>query len=349
MGWRSSVEDSYTSFLKTNADFVSTYDTVYGIDYDWWSDIPDNGKIVGAFLDTVGTCSGLSHIDLMAHSEGVPVTLSALTNSAIAKVSAAHFIAVAGPILGTPIADTFTDQLGTGRYALLTGLLDIKASTMVFPPATPGGILDILNDPFAQDLATDSSGNTNLATIRSSWLTDPILSQIPIVMVGGTGSGDGLGFICHNCFGIFIGTPFDGIVGLDSAFGAGFDLPLYRIPAFPLFHTSMIGGTTAAAAVTSDIELQLSNPFPPKLTISTSSPSASCQDGRWCFGPPGTVFVFTASGLPASSSTLDIYIQDPTGTEDAPISVAWLSDGTLELDRSYTHLKSIWDIWNLAV
>jgi N-acetylneuraminic acid mutarotase len=328
-GMASSVEGSYSDFLKENTDFASNYDTVYGIDYDWWNSVPDNGKIVGAFLDTVGTCSGLSHIDLMAHSEGVPVTLSALTNSAIAKVSAAHLIAVAGPILGTPIANTFTDQLGTGRYGLLTALLDINASTMVFPPATPSGILDILNDPFAQDLATDSSGDTNLATVRGSWLTDPILSQIPIVMVGGTGSGDGLKFICQNCFGIFKGTPFDGIVGLDSAFGAGLDLPLYRIPAFPLFHTKMIGDTAAADAVTSDITLQLSKSAPSKLTVSTSSPSASCQDSHSCFGPPGTAFTFTASDLPASSSTLDIYIQDPTGTEDAPISVASLSDGTL--------------------
>jgi hypothetical protein len=332
-GMLSSVEGSFTNLLGTTT-FLSSqgYEAVYGIDYDWWNGLQDNGKTVGAYLDKIATCSQGAQIDVLAHSEGVPVTLSALTYSSAAKMSIAHFIAIAGPILGTPAANSTTEQLGTGRYALLTAASSFPFQQMVFPPVSPGGLLDVLNDQFAADLATGTSGSGVLDSIRSTWLSDPILSQLPMVMVGGTfpdpeiaGEYIPLGPCITGCFGDFTQEPFDGIVGLDSVFGEGLDLQLYRIPALPLFHTDLVDNQ----GVIESLELQLKNISPPRLVTATSSSSASCQDRHWCFGPPGSTFTFTASGLTPSSSRLSIYVQDPTGTQDAPTSVASLSDGTL--------------------
>ena len=251
----------------------------------------------------------------------------------MAKASIGHVIAIAGPILGTPIANSVTQQLGTGRYALLTVASALPFQQMVFPPVTPNGLLDVLNDQFAKDLATDASGSGELASIRSAWLSDPILSQLPVITVGGTfpdpqiaGEYIPLGPCITGCFGDFPQEPFDGIVGLDSAFGQGLDYQLYRIPALPLFHTDMVDN----AGVLESLELQLKQKTSllPKLTISTSSVLASCQDSHWCSGPPGSEFTFTGSGFTQNSSQLSIYVQDVTGTQDVPISATALPDGT---------------------
>ena len=334
-GMLSSVEGSYETMLQQSSLETSVpYGVVYGIDYDWWDGLQANGQMVAAYLDTIAACEQGSPIDILAHSEGVPVTLSALAQDEAAKVAVKDVIAVAGPILGTPIANTFTESLGSGRYALLTVAANWPQQEMVFPPATPGGILDLLQDQFATDLATDSSGSNELATIRQAWQTDPVLSEIPIIMAGGTSPKyPWLQWLCKNCLGIFTDTPFDGVVGLDSAFGAGLDLPLYRIPALPDFHTDLVNDTSLTGSqsppILGSLALQLTTQQPPQMSITTSSPSALCHDSRSCSGPPGSLFTFTLSGVTNNSSALSIYVQDPTGTQDTPISVTALPDGTL--------------------
>jgi hypothetical protein len=344
-GMLSSVNGSYAAFLNENADFAKSYDAVYGIDYDWWNGLDDNGVYVGTLLDQIAACSGISNIDLMAHSEGVPVTLSALTKSSTAKFQATHLIEVAGPILGTPVANVISDPVHSDRYALLTVAANYPWGAMVSPPASFSGPEELFNSQFAIDLATNS---TALSAIQAAWLKDPVLLQLPIVMVGGTSPGLFLQAVCTGCFNIFTQTPFDGVVGLDSAFGQGLDLPLYRIPAFPLFHTDMIGNTSNADAVTTSIKLQLANMTPPKLTIATPSTSAAgCQDSHWCFGPPGTVFSFEASGLSATSNKLALYIQDPTGNQSGPLPVTPLGDGTVAWTdtTSTTKTTGIYGLW----
>jgi hypothetical protein len=333
-GMLSSVEGSYTNMLATS-NFISSghYGSIFGIDYDWWNGLQQNGKttVVAGYLDQVAACSPGVPIDILAHSEGVPVTISALTQDTAAKSSVQHFIAVAGPILGTPLANVVAGPLGTGRYTLLTAIGNFPPLQMVFPPASPGGLLDLLNDQFAKDLATDSSGSGVLAGMRNLWIHDPVLSQLPIVMVGGTfpdpkvaGLYIPLGPCITNCFGDFQQEPFDGVVGLDSAFGAGLDIPLYRIPARPLFHTEMVGNI----GVLEDIERQLNDSQPPKLEIASSSTDALCVDSHFCSGPPGSVFTFTGSRF-TPGKPLSIYVQDPTGTEDTPSVVNAQADGTL--------------------
>ena len=53
------------------------YQSVLGFDYDWTQAINTSGTQLATFLNTVGLCPGLS-IDIEAHSEGVPVSMSAL-------------------------------------------------------------------------------------------------------------------------------------------------------------------------------------------------------------------------------------------------------------------------------
>jgi uncharacterized repeat protein (TIGR03803 family) len=331
-GMLSSVEASYSSMLKSTSLISSVpYGAVYGIDYDWWDGLQSNGKTVSGLLDTVSTCEKGNPIDVLAHSEGVPVTFSALAQDTTAKPSIRNLIEVAGPILGTPMANTFRESLGTARYGLLTVIANWPNLDMVFPPPTPGGILDLLQAQFATDLATDSSGSSELANIRGLWEDDSFLSRLPVIMSGGTSPKfPELQFLCTGCLGIFESTPFDGVVGLDSAFGEGLDLLLFRIPALPDFHTDLVtdprltGNQTAFGS----LSLQLTTPEIPKLIITSSSNSASCHDSHWCSGLPGSVFTFTATNITKGTSKLQIYVQDPTGTQDPVTTVAALPDGT---------------------
>ena len=351
-GMLSSVEGSYTSMLGTT-DFLSkgNYGPVFGIDYDWWNGLQQNGKTLAGYLDQVVACAPGVPIDILAHSEGVPVTISALTLDTVAKSSVQHFIAIAGPILGTPLANAVTGPLGTGRYALLTAIGNFPFLQMVFPPASPGGLLDLLNDQFAKDLATDSTGSGVLDGIRNLWIQDPVLSKLPIVMVGGTfpdplfaGEYIPLGACINNCFGSFTHEPFDGVVGLDSAFGQGLDLPLYRVPAEPLFHTAMVDNP----GILSSLELQLNNSQPPKLEISTTASNTSClSDGHSCSGSPGSVFTFKGSGFTPGRPILGIYVQDPTGTQVAPVSATAQSDGTFTWNDATlsTKVPGTYGVW----
>jgi hypothetical protein len=313
-GMLSSVEGAYSSMLSL-PEFLSGvhYNQIFGVDYDWWNGIESNGQLLGTYFTTIATCAGGNSIDIMAHSEGVPVSMSAVAQSPSMEASLRHFITIAGPILGTPEANVFPGLQGSQRLALATALVDFLPGRMVYPPASIQGITDLTNSQFAIDLETDNSGDDVLSGIRNSWLTDPNLSQLPVIAVGGTAPGPILAACLTNCFGIFQSEPFDGVVGLDSAFAAGLDLSLYRLPAFALFHTSMVGNPDVVA----ELESQLGNTSPPILTVLTSSPSASCADNRSCVGPPGSIFTFSATGYKANTA-VNLYIQDPTGTQDAP-------------------------------
>lgn len=326
-GMLSSVEGSYTEMVASTTFLAQAgYGQVFGINYDWWNGISQNGSVVASHLTTILNCPGIQSVDIMAHSEGVPVSLSALIQPGVNKAAIRHLIVAAGPILGTPIANTFNGSLGVrSRYALLTVVANFPFSQMVFPPASFGGLVSLLNSEFAVDLATDALGSNALSQIRSAWVSDSILSKLPVIMVGGTlsnpvfaGFAIPLGPCLNTCFGLFSNEPFDGVVGLDSALGAGVDLTFYRIPSVPLFHTDIVGNPGALIAIAS----QLNSVSPPVLQVSSFSPSSSCTSNqRSCSGPPGAVFSFRATGL-APNTAVQMYIQDPTGTQDPPLNLS---------------------------
>ncbi len=325
-GMLSSVEGSFNDMLSQSTFLAQAgYGAVFGIDYDWWNGIAQSGQYVASQLSQIAVCAKGDPIDIMAHSEGVPVSMSALAEPSLNSTAFQHLIAVAGPILGTPVANVAGNDLGTGREELLTVLGNFPASEMVFPPASVGGLTGLLNAQFMTDLETNGVGSNALTKIQNSWQSSP-LSNLPVVLAVGTnpdptisGFAIPLGECLKSCFEVFANEPFDGIVGLDSSFAAGLHSTLYRLPSFPLFHTGLVGNT----AVLVDVGIQLnklSSNSLPSLTISTTSTSASCAANHFCSGPPGSVFSFAGAGF-AADSQMYIYVQDPTGTQDPPIPV----------------------------
>src|ERR1035437_7853796 len=63
---------------------------------------------LAAFLNKLAQCPGVS-LDIEAHSEGVPVSLSALIEATTTtRQSISRVIAIGGPIMGTPMANDST-------------------------------------------------------------------------------------------------------------------------------------------------------------------------------------------------------------------------------------------------
>jgi len=364
-GMLSSVEGSFKQTLPDGTNgilgskLIDNYDVVFGFDYDWSNGIADSGGKLADALDLLASCSAGNPIDIMAHSEGVPVSLFGVTQAAPATQPAiGHVISVAGPTLGTPVANVFAGVDGPGRFALLTILASFPPLQSVPPTCELKSILRFLDCQFAKDLATDSSGSNTLTQLRTNLVNDSALSKLDLIMVGGTNPdimlnniSVPLDILCRNCFGIFQNEPFDGIVGLDSAFGAGLDFSLYRIPSFPLSHIDLVNNVTKTSnepisSVVDAVVSQLTSSLPPALSVSAASPPASCEDNRFCSGPGGSVLALVARGF-SPNRQVQIYTQDPTGTQDDPISIQTDSSGAVTWTAAIpcSTANGIYGIW----
>ena len=126
------------------------YDAVVGFNYDWQhQSIDDAGQQLASFLDQLSQCNGgVGQIDVEAHSEGVPVTISAGGPAKTAKIS--NFVSFGGPILRTPVA--------SNAQNFVTGFVN-----------TPGfdagaSFLHDIETPFLTELAP---GNSQFAADRA--------------------------------------------------------------------------------------------------------------------------------------------------------------------------------------
>lgn len=346
-GMWSSVNETY-SHLLTDKRIVNAgdYDEVFGFNYEWWNGILSNGALLATDLDKIVNCSNGKPIDILAHSEGVPVSMVAIEHVQDSQQFLKNLIAVGGPAMGTPIANVFTDQLGSGRYALLTSLANWPFKEAVMPPPSFGGLSDLLNAQFAADLATDQSSSGILDGVRKGLFERNSLLNLRIISIAG--SYPALGPIpasiwdplCRGCFRVFQTEPFDGIIGLDSAFildnkeknafEQGTDIPqVFPLPVFGLSHTDLTNFQSHPDEL-AELEIQLKSPHPPELMILASAP-VTCSSTRYCDGPVGSVFTLLAQGLSPNSS-VQIYKQDPTGTQDPPINVETDDSGFLRWD-----------------
>jgi hypothetical protein len=313
-GMASSVEGSFTDMFS-NSNFLGNsyvkYDAVYGFDYDWWNGITQNGTTLSTFLAKIASCAGGNPIDVIAHSEGVPVSLAALTAGSFPSVR--HLIALGGPMLGTPIASVVENEEGvSGRFVLATVLANMS-SQMVQPP----GALDLLNAQFAQDLEPNSIALNQIKT----QLSNAPPAQLQIIAIAGTDPGI-LGFLGSTCCDVFQNQPFDGIVGEDSAWGTG--LSLANVPyrnAFFLFHTDLTN-TAKNPDVLAAIEPQLYIPAAPvtgpTAHFTMSSQGSTAYDGG------------TLNLIAPSSGNVSVALSSTSTQGTAAItSYSWTSGGNV--------------------
>lgn len=368
-GMLSSVEASYKEVLTDpNGLFQEeNYGLAVGFDYDWSNGLQVSGSSLATSLEQVAACSPGQPIDIMAHSEGVPVVLTALedlaSGSSTAISAVRNLVLVAGPVLGTPIADDFEFQGNWVKVGLVTLFANIPSplQEIVLPQNISQGWPAVLGDDFAKDLQTDGRGTSELAEIRDKL---SLLSHLNVILVGGANSKLlvnaplvtrlPMDTICQGCLGIFQNDQFDGIVGLDSAFWEGIDFKIYRVPAFKqLSHTELVNNTqpiggetyTVNEAVSSQLNA-LNNGRAPTLKISSTSASAWCPDERACLGSSGTAFVFTATGFTPNTS-INVYKQEPMGVEDDPAVAPVDSNGIVTWQDQIPSSKALgaYGVW----
>ena len=310
----SSVAQTYPTSDSTiqNIKMSGGYNSVVGYDYDWTNAIDTSGAYVAAFLNTLAQCSGVASIDIEAHSEGVAVALSALTDvSASTRQKMPRVIAVAGPIMGTPMANT----------ADLAGYLASQPGAVVAFGLASRGLAYVLSQPFVADLVVSVPGdNSKLDIIRRTVSPYSVGNAPQIFAVAGDDPGSMQVFADMMALN---GVNFsDGFIPLASALAFqnnSSNLPVlkvYPLPPFPGNHIQLIGnsssvGPSVANAVGAQINTSAASP-----ALSLSS-APICTNNIVCSGTAGTYFSLGGSGL-TNNDNYALYQQDDTGNVSSP-------------------------------
>lgn len=308
-GMMSCVETTYSDdTLKTLAPH---YDVIVGFDYDWTQHLTDSGALLEAFLEKIAQSNPAS-IDIIAHSEGVPVSLYAASQTPDrAKIS--NFFGLAGPILGTPIAneqDYFVDQAINSNYKLSVDSCPASADLHLKTVTNA-----LLQSPFIQDLQPQSDAlKTMLPAVRINFGN----TNARIFVAGGENQELALGelYRLQTPFGV---TPNDGVIGLDSALAYNAGFTVHPFPPFTtLNHTQLPNDP----GVLGDIVAQLAHGNSPQLTCLSASSN--------CAGAPDSAFTFSGTGFTNSATNVLVYSQDQTGKVALlPTPGLQLSSGTM--------------------
>ena len=303
-GMGSAVEKAYPSSSSCAGDIQSkgNYDQVLGFDYDWTQDINDSGSKFAMFLNSFSTSCPNTDFDIEAHSEGVPVTLSAAGLATSAQAHIKTVVSLGGPILGTPVANT--------AQSIDTGLLNEQDGT----PLGQGNLGSALFGAFAGGLLSNSS---ELATIRQNFATAPGLKNTNVLEVGGN-KPSGFLFSVADATLFPPNTPNDGIIPLNSALPTGSGLQNEtQLPPFPDNHTALECDPNVQNSVGAQLALQIS---PTSLTFTlpsdgTNPPSQTIQLNNqkaidWVAGIADPSFlgltISPASGVTPSSITVSV-------------------------------------------
>jgi sugar lactone lactonase YvrE len=292
------------------------YDSVVGFNYNWLQSITASGANLATFLNTLTQCPGLT-LDIEAHSEGVPVSMAALSQP---NPQVRRMIFLGGPIMGTQAANDFRILqafiLATSGLSLPTTVLDLAS---------------IRASPFVSDLRTSTRNDgSTLDGIRSALVARSQKNDPQLIVVGGTAQrlvilnqnflGETLTITVNMApFSQLIGTSnFDGIIPLSSALAFDSGLQVY-----PLFFN--VGHTELP---TSNFEMIGQE------AIATRTPSLVCESSAPpnCSGVQQSSFIFTGSEFnfdPASITILSqgsdggIVALPKAGLQDASGNINW--------------------------
>lgn len=315
-GMASSVEDSFDGSVVGEIEKGSSnyYNSVVGFDYNWLQPINQSGAQLASFLNDLSTdCENIASLDIEAHSEGVPVSMSALTQS---SANITHLISIAGPIMGTPLA--------SDGSALKTVVLNLAGLDL---PSGTSSVLDIFTAPFLSDLIP---GSGTLSTIRSGLATRFADNAPQLIITGGdnpitrpsTGTTVWLGFLSP-----VMGSNFDGVVPWTSALSFGSGLNAYPlVDPIQLFiglgHNDLVANFNVQTLIGDQV----------KKGLGVSGPSLSCTGSAPnCEGTQGTTFTFDGQGFSPEPTAVQIFqqnssgdvIQVPAALQDSGGNVTW--------------------------
>ena len=302
------------------------YGLVVGFDYDWTQHLTDSGALLQKFLEQLAK-DGASQIDVVAHSEGVPVSLYAVSQTPAGN-KLKNLVGLGGPVLGTPIAlqdDLLADALISLNY-------DKDLASYTCPASAAFHAMNfeqlLQQAPFGGDLQPKSIAIEQIL----SDVANEVGGGPAITLAGGENPGPlTFVYVQGSPFGT---TPNDGIIGLDSALGYSADFQVHPLPPFsPDFHTDLPSDNS----VLSSIATQLMNePLPALRCLGSLSTCAAAQD---------LSFNFTGTDFGQTASQAQFYSQDSTGAvtrlastnlEDSDGNIAWTMPGTTEPLGTYS-------------
>jgi sugar lactone lactonase YvrE/pimeloyl-ACP methyl ester carboxylesterase len=290
-GLLSSVHNAFPGITAKAIQETGEYDGVVGYNYDWTQGISTSGAQLASFLDALAECHSISRLDIEAHSEGVPVSLSALLQT---KATITKLVSLGGPIMGTPAAND--------PRVFITYL----AGNICVSVAEGLGLLDlILRRPFINDLRMDSPGqpNSTLAGIRSGVADIP--SGPTIVLVAGLAkrlSACGRNFDMSWATSLMGTSNFDGIIPLTSALGFSSKLKVHPLKPFSNSgHQELV----SEAPVQQEVGFQVRAADLPALLCNGS-------DLR-CEGEQNSSFIFQGQGFNSAVANVEILRLNSSG------------------------------------
>ncbi|MBI4481706.1 MAG: IPT/TIG domain-containing protein, partial [Acidobacteria bacterium] len=294
-------------------------DEVIGFNYEWTQDIRESGTQLAQALDRLWEL-GVRNVVLEAHSLGGVVALAAASRTRPDNgIRIERVVTLGSPIMGTPAASVAEHVATTSAW-----------STIFLPPVT--ALVASNFRLFVEHLSVKGDltpGSSVLESVREDFKqTRP---TTPVVVVGGSQSW----FPKKISSWIFREVPDDGIIGLFSSLGVGFDPPagITRLGPYNLMHTQL----ECDPRVVEEVGKKINPPGPPPapiIALSTDVLRFSATEG----GPDPSPQSLTVrnSGPPGSTLNYTILEEADWLGLDGPIRP--LSSGDSE---RYTVLVTI--------
>lgn len=257
-GMASSVDNAWgASAAAIKAE--GKYDQVVGFNYDWTQPINDSGDQLSAFLERLAI-AGVTSVDIEAHSEGGPVSLSGAAMNAVSDhpIEVNNMVLLGSPIMGTPAAAE-----GLAAATLLMGPLAVMGMAPV--AAT---LAELAQRGFAQDLA---SGSEVLRQIRDDFAANRPDTEV-YVAAGKSPKSGWLSWL--------LGGDNDTIIPVDSALGRGWGLDKLHVigdGVFPVSHTQLEAYKPLIDAVAAAVVPHAGIVVSPTSGLTTSESGADAQ------------------------------------------------------------------------
>lgn len=319
-GMASSVSGAYQDCVN---DYKKRYgyDLVVGFNYDWTEGIEESGGAFAAFLKRLQS-RGIQNVDIVSHSEGVPVALSGAGRTDISNIGIGKLVGLGGPVMGTPAA---TEGLLVGT--ILMHLLNSPKKNEVLNSLSQVGaatISDVLSRDFIHDLQLNSPV---LQTIRDRF--EQNRSGTELGLLAGTDASQSslmskLALLTGPVFDL-LGQVNDGIIGRPSVLAEDWHpstgLKITRLGSVPLGHDQLQcgdheSGNDRPLVLVSDFL----NPQPAKVLVSPTKGLLTTEGGG------ETTFSMTLTSRPSSPVRVSLVSLDPSEGIANPLSFDFTAD-----------------------
>lgn len=319
-GMASSVSGAYQACVNEYKERYG-YDLIVGFNYDWTEGIEESGAAFAAFLKRLQS-RGIQNVDIVSHSEGVPVALSGAGRTDISDIGIGKLVGLGGPVMGTPAA---SEGLLVGT--ILMHLLNSPKKNEVLNSLSQVGattIAEVLSRDFIHDLQLNSPV---LQTIRDRFEQNRAGTEVGLL--AGTDASQSpamrkLALVTGPVFDL-LGQVHDGIIGRPSVLADDWhpatDLEITRLGSVPLGHDQLECGdhensNDRPLVLVSDFL----NPQPARVVVSPTTGLITTEGGG------ETTFSMMLTSRPSSPVTVSLGSLDSSEGIANPLSFEFTAD-----------------------